>query len=131
MAQEDERLTVSTVHSAKGLEWDAVCVLRLADGSFPSGFALEEEGGLEEERRLFYVAITRAKRWLALYEPRFVQVRGMRGFSPGCTLLEELDDVEELLASGRSVRQQSWGAPVRTEEDELARIQRILGYFGE
>ena len=55
---------LSTVHSAKGLEWDAVHVLALSDGLFPSDMALDQPTGLEEERRLFYVALTRARRQL-------------------------------------------------------------------
>ncbi len=58
---EDERLVLSTVHQAKGLEWRVVFVIWAADSSFPSGRSMREEGGLEEERRLFYVAVTRTK----------------------------------------------------------------------
>jgi DNA helicase-2/ATP-dependent DNA helicase PcrA len=57
------------VHSAKGLEFDAVHVIHAADGNFPSDMALGSAEGLEEERRLFYVAITRARRNLAIYVP--------------------------------------------------------------
>lgn len=64
-----ERLILSTVHQAKGLEWDAVFVMNLADNAFPSRYAYEEENGLEEERRLFYVAITRARNRLFFTYP--------------------------------------------------------------
>jgi ATP-dependent DNA helicase UvrD/PcrA len=64
---EDERpLTLSTIHSAKGLEWDAVFVIGLIDGIFPSRFALKFADQIEEEQRLFYVAVTRPKRKLFL-----------------------------------------------------------------
>ena len=66
---DEEYLVLSTVHSAKGLEWDAVHVLALSDGLFPSDMALSSPEGLEEERRLFYVAVTRARRQLHLYVP--------------------------------------------------------------
>ena len=66
---DEEYLVLSTVHSAKGLEWDAVHVLALSDGLFPSDMALTSPEGLEEERRLFYVALTRARRQLHLYVP--------------------------------------------------------------
>ncbi len=66
---QEERLVLSTVHQAKGLEWDTVFVIHLADGSFPNRRALAEEGGLEEERRLFYVAVTRARIQLFLSYP--------------------------------------------------------------
>lgn len=65
----DERLILSTIHQAKGLEWDTVFVIHLADGSFPSRRSMGEDGGLEEERRLFYVAVTRARRKLFLTYP--------------------------------------------------------------
>ena len=65
----DDRLVLSTIHQAKGLEWEAVFVIGLTGQSFPNPRALEEEGGLEEERRLFYVAATRAKEKLFLTYP--------------------------------------------------------------
>jgi DNA helicase-2/ATP-dependent DNA helicase PcrA len=66
---DEDWLVLSTVHSAKGLEFDAVHVIHAADGNFPSDMALGSPEGLEEERRLFYVAITRARRNLAIYVP--------------------------------------------------------------
>jgi DNA helicase-2/ATP-dependent DNA helicase PcrA len=66
---EEERLRLSTVHQAKGLEFRAVFVVMLSDGLFPSGRAAETADGEEEERRLFYVAITRAKDELYLCRP--------------------------------------------------------------
>jgi DNA helicase-2/ATP-dependent DNA helicase PcrA len=66
---DEDWLVLSTVHSAKGLEFDAVHVIHAADGNFPSDMSLGTPEGLEEERRLFYVAITRARRYLAVYAP--------------------------------------------------------------
>jgi len=63
------RLVLSTIHQAKGLEWDTVFLIHLNASSFPNRRAALEEGGLEEERRLFYVAATRAKRQLVLSFP--------------------------------------------------------------
>lgn len=63
-----ERLVLSTIHSAKGLEWDAVFIIGLADGRFPHGRA-EMGEQWEEERRLLYVAATRARRQLFLSYP--------------------------------------------------------------
>jgi DNA helicase-2/ATP-dependent DNA helicase PcrA len=57
------------VHSAKGQEWDAVYVLNVADGNFPSEFATGKPELIEEERRLLYVAMTRAKTALDLIAP--------------------------------------------------------------
>jgi DNA helicase-2/ATP-dependent DNA helicase PcrA len=66
---DEDWLVLSTVHSAKGLEFDAVHVIHAADGNFPSDMSTGSPEGLEEERRLFYVAITRARRNLAIYVP--------------------------------------------------------------
>ena len=66
---DDDYVVVSTVHSAKGLEWLVVHLPHLVDGAFPSDMALRTPAGLEEERRLFYVATTRARDELRLYEP--------------------------------------------------------------
>lgn len=57
----DEYLTLSTIHSAKGLEWHSVFVIHALDGFFPSTRSSGKEDALEEERRLMYVAVTRAK----------------------------------------------------------------------
>lgn len=67
--EQGDRLILSTVHQAKGLEWDTVFIINLAEGSFPHGRAYGEEGGMEEERRLFYVAATRARRTLIFSYP--------------------------------------------------------------
>jgi DNA helicase-2/ATP-dependent DNA helicase PcrA len=66
---DEDWLVISTVHSAKGLEWDVVHVLHASDGTFPSDMALASADGLEEERRLFYVALTRPRRALHVYVP--------------------------------------------------------------
>jgi DNA helicase-2/ATP-dependent DNA helicase PcrA len=66
----DSRLTLSTIHSAKGLEWHTVFVLYVADGHLPSYLSLEDDEQIEEERRLLYVALTRAKENLYLLKPR-------------------------------------------------------------
>jgi DNA helicase II / ATP-dependent DNA helicase PcrA len=58
---EDERLALSSIHQAKGLEWRAVFLVWAADGRFPSARSLRDAEGEEEERRLFYVALTRAQ----------------------------------------------------------------------
>ncbi|MBM4124469.1 MAG: ATP-dependent helicase [Nitrospira sp.] len=67
--RDDERLILSTIHSAKGLEWQCVFVLWVVDGRFPSAYSFASEEELEEERRLFYVAVTRAKQHLYLTYP--------------------------------------------------------------
>ena len=66
---EDERLALSSVHQAKGLEWRVVFLIWISDGRFPSARSLRDPEGEEEERRLFYVALTRAKDELYICYP--------------------------------------------------------------
>jgi DNA helicase-2/ATP-dependent DNA helicase PcrA len=66
---DEDYLVLSTVHSAKGQEWDAVYVLNVTDGNFPSEFAAGNADAIDEERRLLYVAMTRARDELHLIEP--------------------------------------------------------------
>jgi DNA helicase-2/ATP-dependent DNA helicase PcrA len=67
--REEDYLILSTIHSAKGCEWDAVYVLHAADGNIPSDMATGSDDEIEEERRLFYVALTRAKDFLYVCFP--------------------------------------------------------------
>ena len=66
---DEDYLVLSTIHSAKGLEWSAVHVLALYDGNFPACMSAGSEEEIAEERRLLYVAMTRARRQLHLYVP--------------------------------------------------------------
>jgi DNA helicase-2/ATP-dependent DNA helicase PcrA len=69
---EDEKLVLSSIHQAKGLEWREVFLIWAADGKFPSARSLRDAESEEEERRLFYVAVTRAKDELYLTYPLVV-----------------------------------------------------------
>lgn len=64
--EEEKPLTLSTIHSAKGLEWESVFFIGLMDGVLPASFSLNTQEDIEEEHRLFYVGITRAKNHLFL-----------------------------------------------------------------
>ena len=66
---DEDYLVLSTIHSAKGMEWDTVYVLNVVDGSFPSEFSTGKAEMIEEERRLLNVAITRARNELYLCAP--------------------------------------------------------------
>jgi ATP-dependent DNA helicase UvrD/PcrA len=66
---DEDYLTLSTIHSAKGMEWDTVYLLNVVDGSFPSEFATGKAELIEEERRLLYVGLTRAQNDLILLAP--------------------------------------------------------------
>jgi len=92
----DEMLTLSTVHQAKGIEWRAVFVIWLAEGRFPS-FRMDDE---EEERRLFYVAVTRARDRLFLVRPEIARDRyRIDTIVESSRFLQELpSEVRELVA---------------------------------
>jgi len=87
-----ERVVLSSVHQAKGLEWRVVFVMRMCEGEFPSTMALREPDGEEEERRIFYVATTRAKDELYLTHP-LIDL-GLRG--SGGLLLQPSRFLQEL-----------------------------------
>ncbi len=90
-AQDIERpLILSTIHQAKGLEWKAVFIISLSEGQFPHARAMQDGDNLEEERRLFYVASTRAKNYLTLTHPmmRYDAQAGMVIQRPSPFILE-------------------------------------------
>ena len=76
---ENEAVTLSTIHQAKGLEWPVVFIIGLAEGQFPNLRSLANKRDLEEERRLFYVAATRAQDQLYLTYPSFGREMGVIG----------------------------------------------------
>ena len=112
----DDYLTLSTVHSAKGLEWDAVFVIWAAEGRFPGFYSQERDEEMEEERRLMYVAATRARNYLALIFPSIGYSRqfGMTVNSPSRFIADIPRDPPGTLA-GRG------GGVVRSELEEEGR----------
>ena len=74
--RDEDYLILSTIHSAKGQEWKAVFVLNLVDGCIPSDMAADQPASIEEERRLLYVAMTRARDQLHLLQPERFYVTG-------------------------------------------------------
>jgi DNA helicase-2/ATP-dependent DNA helicase PcrA len=129
---DDDYLVLSTIHSAKGLEWDAVYVIHAADGNIPSDLATGNPEEIEEERRLFYVALTRAKSWLYVccplryyhsYRPTLSDAHGYAQRTrflpqpvaelfdqcvtgPGLDMNEEVDEVD-FEVTGRAVRRRT------------------------
>ncbi|MFH1665826.1 MAG: ATP-dependent helicase [Candidatus Omnitrophota bacterium] len=89
---DEEYLVLSTIHQAKGLEWDVVMVIGLCEGQFPHSKSGEGTQEREEERRLFYVAATRARKYLYLVYPasRYDYQQGMVVSHPS-VFIEELD----------------------------------------
>ncbi|MBE9547603.1 MAG: ATP-dependent helicase [Proteobacteria bacterium] len=89
--RDEDRVILSTIHQAKGLEWLAVFMIWCSDGMIPLARALKDPDGEEEERRLFYVAATRARDQLYFCYPMFNYARGM-----GNTVLSPSRFIEEL-----------------------------------
>lgn len=95
---DEERIILSTIHQAKGLEWKAVFIINLSSGQFPNERAMREMEGIEEERRLFYVAVTRAKKHLHMTYPL---MGGFSSYLAGPSMfLDEIDrnlvDMQEI-----------------------------------
>lgn len=89
--EDEERLILSTVHQAKGLEWDVVYVMGLAEGDFPHRSAEGDPEKEEEERRLFYVACTRARDELYMSYPLYSYRRGGGSLNNPSKFIKELD----------------------------------------
>ncbi|MFC1787654.1 ATP-dependent helicase [Patescibacteria group bacterium] len=121
---DEERIVLSTIHQAKGLEWEAVFVIGLSEGKFPNERALEEDGGLEEERRLFYVAATRARKYLYLSYPMMSGYDTLVISQPSMFLTELPDDLLE------SVRLRQSITPPRISHDDFDSII-VLDDLGE
>jgi DNA helicase-2/ATP-dependent DNA helicase PcrA len=116
--RDDERLVLSTIHSAKGLEWQCVFVIWVVDGKFPSVYSFITEEELEEERRLFYVAVTRAKRHLFLTYPINVydKTSGMLLTKPSRFLDHVSSDLLDTLALVEEGWRGDWGS-TRYQDD--------------
>jgi DNA helicase-2/ATP-dependent DNA helicase PcrA len=113
-----EIVVLSTVHQAKGLEWSSVFVPRLIADSFPHRRALDEPGGEDEERRIFYVAVTRAMNELTLSYPLTISWggRGPAVLTTPSPFLTEIDDALYERAEVEAERL-GWGWNVPSRED--------------
>ena len=94
--KEDDVLALSTIHSAKGLEWDVVYIPELKYGHIPSAYATTEED-FEEEKRIFYVAITRAKNFLYMSNVSMTN-NGIVQKSPFLQYVENNEDILQELS---------------------------------
>ena len=117
---EQEFVILSTIHQAKGLEWPVVFVPWLADGRFPTDLAMNSQADLEEERRVFHVAVTRAQDELYLMMPQMYHGRGggvvMMKASRFLTELDgQLSEPLELEEIGGPVRLGDWPGPLELE----------------
>ena len=103
-AEEGERVTLMTLHAAKGLEFDEVYISGMEEGLFPGNRSIGDEEEMEEERRLCYVGITRAKKRLTLSSAKSRVVNGELHFHPESSFLAEIPRevlAEEGSAQGR------------------------------
>jgi DNA helicase II / ATP-dependent DNA helicase PcrA len=105
-----DALQLMTVHSAKGLEFDAVFITGLEEGLFPHENSAKEEGGLEEERRLMYVAITRARKRLYLSFSQTRMLHGQTRYNMKSRFFEELPEEALKWLSPRVQQQHHWFA---------------------
>lgn len=87
----DDAVTLMTIHSAKGLEFDVVFLIGMEEGIFPHANSMMEKDGLEEERRLMYVGITRAKDLLYLTNAKRRMLYGKESLNPPSRFIEEID----------------------------------------
>ena len=128
---DEDFVIISTVHSAKGLEWASVHLPHLVDGAFPSDMALSTAAGLAEERRLFYVATTRARDRLTLYTPLRMPYQrrsgnDRHGLAPASRFLEGevlsvLEVKEEAPFRPRAAAVAAGHAPITIDLDHLWR----------
>ena len=129
---EDDWLVLSTIHSAKGLEWDSVFVLQAIEGSIPSDMATGSAEQTEEERRLFYVALTRAKNRLFVCHPQ--RMLGQRGqfFAASFSRLTSFlsDDVRGSFDEHVYSPAESKKSPAQRESSQEVR-RRLNSLWGE
>ena len=122
--QEMRHVTLSTIHSAKGLEWSAVLILDLVEERFPSRHALARSEDFEEERRLMYVACTRARDILDLFVPLALFSRGTGGHEPAVpspfVRILPLGEMEEFYESSAGLLARGKFAPERSVPPDFA-----------
>ena len=123
---DDNKVTLMTVHSAKGLEYDFVYIVGVEENLFPSQRALETADGMEEERRLFYVALTRAKVAVTLsYAEMRFKWGNMEDSRPSCFLRE----IDERYVEGDVPGRERQAAAHDAEEEGLSAIDRLRRQF--
>ncbi|WP_219894722.1 ATP-dependent helicase [Aquisediminimonas profunda] len=128
-AADDQKVTIMTIHAAKGLEFDRTFLVGWEEGVFPSQRALDEGGlkSLEEERRLAYVAITRARKRCTILHAANRRIYGQWTSSIPSRFIAELPDAhilqETSMAGGESLWRASWSEQI----DPFAHVQRGTG----
>jgi DNA helicase-2/ATP-dependent DNA helicase PcrA len=133
--EEERPLILSTIHSSKGLEWDTVFLMGLSDGVLPVSFALDSEDEIEEEHRLFYVAVTRAKNRLLLT----VHHEGTRGgitqfnkvsrFVDATNVLAQLDREGDIRQGEEDIPEEFAEEHVSPLYDKNSLLERINRFY--
>lgn len=111
-SKEEDKVVLMTVHSSKGLEFRNVFVVGLEEGLFPSRMSMEDEKDIEEERRLFYVALTRARDRLFLTSADSRMIYGQTIYSKNSRFLEEIKDFVEIEDETVKSRAKTEGKPI-------------------
>jgi DNA helicase-2/ATP-dependent DNA helicase PcrA len=116
-----DALQLMTVHAAKGLEFDAVFITGLEEGLFPHDNSAKEDGGVEEERRLMYVAITRARKRLYMSFSQTRMLHGQKRYHMRSRFFDELPDASLKWLSPKIQQQQhSWFAHPKAAWDDVS-----------
>lgn len=126
-------VVLSTIHSAKGLEWEVVFVISLMDGHLPSSYSIEDEEAIEEERRLLYVAVTRTKSRLFLSMHNQGREGGIFSFNRLSRFLNEQKVLSKLSIDNNAferLHEPEEGVPAfDSNEDEASALRKIYDYF--
>ena len=122
-SKEEDKVVLMTVHSSKGLEFRNVFVVGLEEGLFPSRMSMEDEKDVKEERRLFYVALTRARDRLFLTSADSRMIYGQTIYSKNSRFLEEIKDFVE-------IEDETVKSKVKTEGKPIPRPTNFTGKIG-
>lgn len=130
----DERpVVLSTIHSAKGLEWEVVFIISLMEGCLPVSYSMEDPEGIEEERRLLYVAVTRAKSKLFLSMHNQGQNGGIFSFNRLSRFINEKRVLDKLHIDYNKFKNLEDAydeiGDISIREDESTALRRLYDYF--
>tara|TARA_Y100000589_G_scaffold327128_1_gene368338 strand:+ start:12 stop:2114 length:2103 start_codon:yes stop_codon:yes gene_type:complete len=136
--KDDEKLCLSTIHSSKGLEWHSVFIIYTVDGFLPSARSVDDPEQLEEERRLFYVACTRAKENLYLVKPSLLKAsksfwhQGQNGFHMTTRFLVEEDIIQRFCEQWTIQKDEPINTKQQTEavDQVMARVNEFFSKNG-
>ncbi|MCI8548356.1 MAG: UvrD-helicase domain-containing protein [Bacilli bacterium] len=123
---DDNRISLMTIHSVKGLEFDYVFIVGLEEGIFPHANSLFENIDLEEERRLCYVAITRAKKDLHIVNARLRTLFGKEAANPPSRFISEID--QSLIESNKNIEKEERKTEVEKKDTSSMFREEVIDY---